>query len=167
MSPCVNYQAQSRICPSTSTQHTLTLRCFVPEGHQKSKRLSCNLGAVVLLKLFQRTSFHFMDNSESPFREEIDVLPGIFPLERWSELRVRADKDNVSHQLRTTNKKAELMREFLKMMQLKTCVSIEETANSPSPGAQSSDLPKTRQTGSTSTGSRVLRTWVHQAPLQL
>ena len=37
-------------------------------------------------------------------------MPGIFPLERRSELRVRADKDNVSHQLRTTNKKAELMR---------------------------------------------------------
>lgn len=35
---------------------------------------------------------------------------GIFPLERWSKLTVRADKDNVSQQLRTTNKKAEPMK---------------------------------------------------------
>lgn len=43
----------------------------------------------------------------------------------------------------------------------------EETATSPSPGAQSSDLLKTRQTWSTSTGSRMLWMWVYQAPLEL
>lgn len=35
---------------------------------------------------------------------------GIFPLERWSKLTVRADKDNVSQQLRATDKKAEPMK---------------------------------------------------------
>lgn len=94
-------------------------------------------------------------------------MPGIFPLERWSELRVRADKDNVSHQLRTTNKKAELMRRVPENDATENMCLREESANSPSPGAQSSDLPKTRQTGSTSTSSRVLWTWVRQAPLEL
>lgn len=70
-------------------------------------------------------------------------MSGIFPLERWSELRVRADKDNVSHQLRTTNKKAELMRNVPENDATENMCLREETANSPSPGAQSSDLPKT------------------------
>lgn len=94
-------------------------------------------------------------------------MPGIFPLERWSELRVRAGKDNVSHQLRTTNKKAELMRRVPENDATENVCLPEETATSPSPGAQSSDLLKTRQTWSTSTGSQVLWMWVYQAPLEL
>lgn len=92
-------------------------------------------------------------------------MPGFFPLERWSELRVRADKDNVSHQLRTTNKKAEPMRRVPENDATENVCLPEETANSPSPGDESSDLPvkDTRQRGSLSTSSQVLWTWVYQS----
>jgi hypothetical protein len=42
--------------------------------------------------------------------EEIDVLLGIFLLERRSELTIKADKDCVSQQVRTTDQKAKPMR---------------------------------------------------------
>lgn len=41
--------------------------------------------------------------------EEIEVLLAIFPLETWSELTLKAHKDNVSQLLGTTNKEAETM----------------------------------------------------------
>lgn len=55
--------------------------------------------------------------------KEIGVLPGIFPLERWPELTVRTDKDDVSQQLRTTNEIAEPMRKVFEGDAAKNCVS--------------------------------------------
>ena len=143
--------------------HTNT-EVFCPWCHQKSKWLSCNLWAVVLLKFFQGTSFHFMDNSESPFRGN-DVLPGIFPLERWSEFTVRADKSNVSQQLRTTNKNAELIRKVSESDAAENVSLPGDSTNSLSPEAQSRDPPArdTLQTGFTSTGSPELWAWVFQS----
>lgn len=53
-------------------------------------------------------------------------MPGIFPLEGWSELTVRADKDNVSQQLRTTNKKAEPMKKVSEGDAAKKCVFLRK-----------------------------------------
>lgn len=66
--------------------------------------------------------------------EETDVLPGIFLLARWSEHTVRADKDNVSQQLRTTNKTAEPMRKVSEGDTAKNLRLPKEAVNSLSPG---------------------------------
>lgn len=61
------------------------------------------------------------------------------PLVRWSEHTVRADKDNVSQQLRTTNKTAEPMRKVSEGDTAKDLRLPKEAVNSLSPGAQGRD----------------------------
>lgn len=86
------------------------MRSLVPGATKIPSRPAATF-VLCLLKFCQETSFHFTDNQHL-HSEDTDVLPSIFPLERWSERTVRADKGNGSQQLRTTRKTAEPVREI-------------------------------------------------------
>lgn len=101
------------------------LRCFVPAASKGPSGSAATFVLQLYYSSFGEQAFisWTIQNLRS---EEIDVLPGIFPLERWSELTVRADKDNVTQQLRTTNKKAEPMKKVCEGDVAKKCVFLRK-----------------------------------------
>ena len=131
----------------TSTQYMPTLRPFIPGA---TKIPSGSAATFVLSRYY--SSFR-----EHPFiswailnlhSEEIDVLPGKFPLERRSELTVRADRDDVSQRLRTI-KQLNQWEKSLKVIQLNTCLP-KEAVNSLchlGPGERSTSQRQTQRQG--------------------
>lgn len=124
-----------------------------PWCHPESQQLGRNLVPHLLPPSFgERAFMSFISwTIRNLFSEEIDVVPHIFPPERWSELTVGAGKNNVSQQLTTTKKAAEPRRKVLEGDTAKNLWLPKEAVNRLSPGAQGREPPAK---GKLSDGSR-------------